>query len=87
MMMRLFADNSPLAGFEHRSPGLDELRGSAGASRRYIEPASSGRAGAWRGRTRGSTQPRRVLNQHGEVAMSMKPISLIRCRPVCPTFA
>jgi len=23
-----------------------------------------------------------VLNQHGEVVMTLKPVSLIRCRPV-----
>ena len=84
MMMRLFADNflSPVSSVA--SPGLDELR--------WLKPVRPGDVLSLRvtilQTRRSHSRPEQgivrslveVLNQHGEAVMTMKPISLIRCR-------
>ena len=85
LMMRLFADNflSPASGLA--SPGLDELRwlrpvrpGDRLSLRVTILEARRSRSKPDQGVIRSLVE---VLNQGGEVVMSLKPISLIRCRP------
>ncbi|HTT78169.1 MAG TPA: MaoC family dehydratase [Stellaceae bacterium] len=85
MMMRLFADNflSPEASVA--SPGIDELRwlkpvrpGDALSLRVTVLEARPSRSRPGEGVVRSHVE---VLNQHGEVVMSLKPISLIRRRP------
>ena len=85
MMMRLFADNflSPEASVA--SPGIDELRwlkpvrpGDALSLRMTVLEARPSRSRPGEGVVRSHVE---VLNQHGEVVMSLKPISLIRRRP------
>jgi acyl dehydratase len=85
MMMRLFADHFLSPASSVASPGLDELR--------WLKPVRPGDVlslcvtilEARRSRSRPEQGVVRsfveVLNQHGETVMSLKPISLIRCRP------
>jgi acyl dehydratase len=84
MMMRLFADNflSPVSSVA--SPGLDELRwlkpvrpGDVLSLRVTILQTRRSRSRPEQGIVRSLVE---VLNQHGEAVMTMKPISLIRCR-------
>ena len=67
------------------SPGLDELRwlrpvrpGDALSLRATVESARRSRSNPDRGVVISLVE---VLNQKGEVVMSLKPVSLIRCRP------
>jgi len=85
MMMRLFADNFLSPASSVASPGLDELR--------WLKPVRPGDVLSLRvtilQTRRSQSRPEQgivrslveVLNQHGEAVMTMKPISLIRCRP------
>jgi acyl dehydratase len=85
MMMRMFADNFLSPASSIASPGLDELRwlkparpGDILRLRVTILDARRSRSKPERGIVRSLVE---VLNQQGEVVMSLKPISLIRCRP------
>ena len=84
-MMRLFADNFLSPASSIASPGLDELRwlqpvrpGDMLSLRVTILEARRSRSRPDQGVVRSLVE---VLNQHGEVVMSIKPISLIRCGP------
>ncbi len=86
MMMRLFADNFLSPASSIASPGLDELRwlkpvrpGDVLRLRVTILDARRSRSKPGQGIVRSLVE---VLNQHDEVVMSLKPISLIRCRPL-----
>jgi acyl dehydratase len=85
MMMRLFADNFLSPQSSVASPGLDELRwtlpvrpGDVLSLRVTIVDARPSRSRPDQGIVRSFVE---VLNQRGEVVMSLKPISLIRRRP------
>ena len=85
MMMRLFADNFLSPASSIASPGLDELRwlkpvrpGDVLSLRVTILEARRSRSRPDRGVVRSFVE---VLNQQGEPVMSLRPISLIRCRP------
>ena len=85
MMMRLFADNFLSPASSIASPGLDELRwlkpvrpGDVLSLRVTILEARRSRSRPEQGVIRSLVE---VLNQNGEAVMSLKPISLIRCRP------
>jgi acyl dehydratase len=85
LMMRLFADNFLSAASSVASPGLDELRwlkpvrpGDMLSLRVTILEARRSRSRPGEGIVRSLVA---VLNQDGEIVMSLKPISLIRCRP------
>src|SRR6476660_2043401 len=85
MMMRLFADNFLSPASSVASPGLDELRwlkpvrpGDVLSLRVTILEARRSRSRPEQGVVRSFVE---VLNQHGEAVMTLKPISLIRCRP------
>ena len=85
LMMRMFADNFLSPASSLASPGLDELRwllpvrpGDVLGLRVTILEARRSRTRPEQGIVRSLVE---VLNQHGEVAMSLKPVSLIRCRP------
>ena len=85
MMMRLFADHFLSPESSVASPGLDELRwlkpvrpGDRLSLRVTILEARRSRSKPEQGIVRSLIE---VLNQHGETVMSLKPISLIRCRP------
>ena len=85
MMMRLFADNFLSPASSIASPGLDELRwlkpvrpGDILSLRVTILEARRSRSRPEQGVIRSLVE---VLNQNGEAVMSLKPISLIRCRP------
>jgi acyl dehydratase len=89
MMMRLFADNFLSPASSLASPGLDELRwqqpvrpGDVLSLRITILEARRSRKNPEQGVIRSHVE---VLNQTGAVVMSLKPISLVRCRP--PTGA
>jgi acyl dehydratase len=85
MMMRLLFEHfiSPVANLA--SPGLDELRwilpvrpGDVLSLRATVLEARRSRSKPDRGVVRSLVE---VLNQRGEVVMSLKPVSLMRCRP------
>ena len=85
LMMRLFADSflSPVSSVA--SPGLDELRwlqpvrpGDVLRLRVTVLEARPSRSRPGEGVVRSLVE---VLNQDGEVVMSLKPVSLIACRP------
>jgi acyl dehydratase len=85
MMMRLFADHFLSPESSVASPGLDELRwhrpvrpGDVLSLRVTILEARRSRTRPGQGVVRSLVE---VLNQQGEVVMSLKPISLILCRP------
>jgi acyl dehydratase len=85
MMMRLFADNFLSPASSAASPGLDELRwlqpvrpGDVLSLRVTVLEARPSRSRPDQGVVRSLVE---VVNQRGEVAMSLKPISLIRRRP------
>ena len=85
LMMRLFADHFLSPASSVASPGLDELR--------WLQPVRHGDVLSLRVTVlearRSRTQPGEgvirsfveLLNQNGEVVLSLQPISLIRCRP------
>ena len=85
MMMRLFADNFLSPASSVASPGLDELRwlkpvrpGDVLSLRVTILEARRSRSRPEQGVVRSLVE---VLNQQGEAVMTLRPISLIRCRP------
>ena len=85
MMMRLFADNFLSPASSIASPGLDELRwlkpvhpSDVLSLRVTILEARRSRSRPEQGVVRSFVE---VLNQQGEPVMSLRPISLIRCRP------
>ena len=85
MMMRLFADNFLSPASSIASPGIDELRwlkpvrpGDVLRLRVTIIDARTSRTKPDQGIVRSLVE---VLNQNGEVVMSLRPTSFIRVRP------
>jgi acyl dehydratase len=85
LMMRLFATHFLSPASSVASPGIDELRwrhpvrpGDALSLRVTVIEARRSRSRPEQGVVRSLAE---VLNQHGDVVMSLKPISLIACRP------
>jgi|SRR5579863_4249627 len=85
LMMRLFATHFLSPASSVASPGIDELRwllpvrpGDELSLRVTVLEARRSRSRPDEGIVRSLIE---VLNQHGAVAMSLKPISLIACRP------
>src|SRR5947207_292227 len=85
LMMRLFAEHFLSPASSLASPGIDELRwlqpvrpGDVLRLRVSIAEARRSRSKPDQGIIRSLVE---VLNQHGEVVMTLRPISLIRCRP------
>ena len=85
LMMRLFAAHFLSPASSLASPGIDELRwlkpvrpGDVLSLRVTVTEARHSRSKPDQGIVRSLVE---VLNQNGEVVMSLKPISLIRCRP------
>jgi acyl dehydratase len=85
LMMRLFAAHFLSPASSLASPGIDELRwlqpvrpGDVLSLRVTVTEARRSRSKPDQGVVRSLVE---VLNQNGEVVMSLKPISLIRCRP------
>ena len=84
LMMRLLADNFLPKGASLASPGIDELRwlqpvrpGDVLRIRVSVLEATRSRSRPDRGMVRTLIE---VLNQRGEVAMSLKPMNIIACR-------
>jgi acyl dehydratase len=85
LMMRLFATNFLSPASSVASPGIDELRwlqpvrpGDLLSLRVTVLEARRSRSRPQEGIVRSLIE---VLNQDGAVVMSLKPISLIACRP------
>jgi acyl dehydratase len=85
LMMRLLADNFLSPASAVASPGLDELRwlkpvrpGDRLSLRITILDARRSRSRPGEGIVRSFVE---LLNQDGEVAMSLKPVNLFRVRP------
>ena len=85
LMMRLFAAHFLSPASSLASPGIDELRwlkpvrpGDVLSLRVTVTEARRSRSKPDQGIVRSLVE---VLNQRGEIVMSLKPISLIRCRP------
>ena len=85
LMMRLFAANFLTPESSVASPGIDELRwlrpvrpGDFLSLRVTVIEARRSRSRPGEGVVRSLVE---VLNQDGAVVMSLKPISLIACRP------
>ena len=85
LMMRLFTTHFLSPASSVASPGLDELRwlkpvrpGDSLSLRVSVLEARRSRSRPGEGIVRGLVE---VLNQRGEVMMSLKSISFIRCRP------
>jgi acyl dehydratase len=85
LMMRLFAAHFLSPASSLASPGIDELRwlkpvrpGDVLSLRVTVTEARRSRSKPDQGIVRSLVE---VLNQNGEIVMSLKPISLIRCRP------
>jgi len=85
LMMRLFAAHFLSPASSLASPGIDELRwlkpvrpGDVLSLRVTVTEARRSRSKPNQGIVRSLVE---VLNQKGDVVMSLKPISLIRCRP------
>ena len=85
LMMRLFAAHFLSPASSLASPGIDELRwlkpvrpGDVLSLRITVTEARRSRSKPDQGIVRSLVE---VLNQNGDVVMSLKPISLIRCRP------
>ncbi|TMJ60591.1 MAG: MaoC family dehydratase [Alphaproteobacteria bacterium] len=85
LMMRLFATHFLSPASSLASPGIDELRwlkpvrpGDVLSLRVTVTEARRSRSKPDQGVVRSLVE---VLNQEGEVVMSLRPISLIRCRP------
>jgi acyl dehydratase len=85
LMMRLFTQHflSPVSSLA--SPGIDELRwprpirsGDVLSIRVTVTEARRSRSKPQQGVVHSFVE---VLNQHGEVVMTLKPVSFIRCRP------
>jgi acyl dehydratase len=86
MMMRLFATNYLSKVATLPSPGIDELRwvqpvrpGDRLRVRVTVLEANRSRSKPDRGMVRSLVE---VLNQNGDVVMTMKPMNLQRCRTV-----
>ena len=84
MMMRLIVDNFLPKSASLGSPGIDELRwlrpvrpGDVLSVRLSILEATRSRSKPDRGVVRTLME---VLNQHGEVVMSLKAMNIIACR-------
>jgi acyl dehydratase len=84
LMMRLLADNFLPREASLASPGIDELRwlqpvrpGDVLRIRVSVLDATRSRSRPDRGMVRTLVE---VLNQRGEVAMSLKPMNIIACR-------
>jgi acyl dehydratase len=84
LMMRMLAKHFVPQG-NLASPGLDELRwllpvrpGDRLSLRATVETARRSRSKPDQGVVTSLVE---VLNQNGDVVMSLKPVSLIRCRP------
>ena len=84
MMMRLYADNYLPKAASIASPGIDELRwprpvrpGDRLRVRVTVLEAHRSRSKPDRGMVRGLVE---VLNQSGDVVMSLKSMNLLRCR-------
>ena len=85
LMMRLFTACFLSPASSLASPGIDELRwtkpvrpGDVLSIRVTVAEARRSRSKPEQGIVRSFVE---VLNQHGEVVMTLKPVSLIRCRP------
>src|SRR5262245_34448156 len=85
MTMRLFADHFLSPASSLASPGIDELRwvrpvrpGDVLRLRVTVTEARRSRSKPDQGIVHSVAE---VMNQKGEVVMTLKPISLIRCRP------
>jgi acyl dehydratase len=85
MMMRMFVENFLSDASSLASPGLDELRwlnpvraGDVLSLRVSVIEARRSRSKPDQGILKSLVE---VLDQTGEVKMSLKPVSLIRCRP------
>lgn len=86
LMMRLFVENFLPGQASLASPGIDELRwthpvrpGDVLRLRVTVLEATRSRSRPDRGMLRSSIE---VLNQNGEIVMSLKPMNLLRCRPL-----
>jgi hypothetical protein len=84
MMMRLLADNFLPKAASLASPGIDELRwlhpvrpGDVLRIRVAVLEATRSRSKPDRGMVRTLVE---VLNQRGEIVMSLKPMNIIGCR-------
>jgi acyl dehydratase len=84
LMMRMFADNYLSKASSLGSPGIDELRwlrpvrpGDTLRVRASVTEAKRSRSKPDRGVVHTVTE---VLNQNGEVVMTVKAMTLIRCR-------
>jgi acyl dehydratase len=84
MMMRLLCDNFLSPASSLASPGIDELRwlrpvrpGDRLRLRVTVLEATRSRSKPDRGMVRTLVE---MLNQQGEVVMSLKPMNLLRCR-------
>jgi acyl dehydratase len=85
LMMRLIVDHFLPGKAAIASPGIDELRwtrpvrpGDRLHLRVTILDATRSRSKPDRGLLRSFVE---LLNQHGDVVMSLKPMNLLRCRP------
>lgn len=85
IMMRLFVEHFLSHVASLASPGIDELRwtrpvrpGDALHIRVTVLEATRSRSRPDRGMVRTLVE---VLNQNGEIVMSLKPMNLLRCRP------
>jgi acyl dehydratase len=86
LMMRLFVDHFLPGHASLASPGIDELRwirpvrpGDRLHLRVTVLETARSRSKPDRGMVRTLVE---VLNQNGEVVMSLKPMNLLRCRPL-----
>jgi acyl dehydratase len=86
LMMRLFTAHFLSPASSLASPGIDELRwskpvrpGDVLSIRVTVTEARRSRSKPEQGVVRSLVE---VLNPRGEVVMTLKPVSLIRCRPV-----
>jgi acyl dehydratase len=86
LMMRLFVDNYLSPASSLASPGIDELRwlrpvhpGDVLSLRVTVTEATRSRSKPDRGIVKSLVE---VLDQHGTVVMTLRPLSLMRCRPV-----
>ncbi len=84
LMMRLFVDNYLSSNASLGSPGVDELRwlkpvrpGDTLAARATILEANRSRSKPDRGIIRTYIE---IMNQDGEVVMTMRALNLLRCR-------
>ncbi|HUC09413.1 MAG TPA: MaoC family dehydratase [Stellaceae bacterium] len=89
LMMRLFVDNFLPGHASLASPGIDELRwtrpvrpGDILRLRVSVVEATRSRSKPDRGMIRTLIE---VLNQSGDVVMTLKPMNLLRCRPPLPS--